>query len=282
MQRRFGVLAWTVFIAAAGSNTMARAQSDAVAPQVTVDTPRNGGVFLAPQLAGGLVGGRARDNIRGSGLATVTLLLWRGTGAATRYYDGRGFNLLTGRYLAATLKGSGELKAWSFRLPTVAQGLTPGLYHIRALARDRKNNNGFSPLVSFTIRGTAASGDVTPPHVSIDTPSNGGVYSASLTHFGALGSAHDNVGGGGIASISIIAYRYADTQGPAGYFNGTTFSSSTPIENPAIVPPTVSNQETQWLFDKPTVFTPGRILLTAVARDRAGNRSQTSITFTRR
>jgi len=220
--------------------------------------------------------------LRGTRATTPAAAAWPRSRCCCGVKHGRGFNLPGGRYLAATLSGSGELKAWSFRLPTIAQGLVPGVYHLRALARDRAGNNGFLPLVTFTIRGTSSSGDVTPPQLSIDTPQNGGVYSASQTHFGALGSAHDNAGGGGIASIRIIAYRYADAQGPAGYFNGQSFSSPTPFENPALVPPTTSNQLTQWLFDRPSVFTPGRILLTTVARDRAGNRSQTSITFTRR
>lgn len=269
-------------LAAAGSSRVARAQTDAIAPQVTVDTPRGGGTYAQAQLAGALISGRARDNASGSGISIVAIVLSREAGGLTRFYDGRGFNLASGKYLLATLGGSGELKVWSLRLPTVAQGLAPGVYRVRALARDRSGNSGYSALASFAVRGAAPPGDRTPPSVSIDTPDNGGVYSATQTHFGALGSARDNAGGSGIVTVHIIAYRYADAQGPAGYFNGTSFSSPTPIENRALTPATTSDRPTQWLFDKPAVFTPGRILVRAIARDRAGNASSASITFTRR
>lgn len=263
---------------------VARAQSDVVAPQVTVDAPRNG-AYTQAQLSGALISGRARDNASGSGIAGVAIVLSREVSGATRFYDGRGFNLVSGKYLLASLSGTGDLKAWSFRLPTAAAGLLPGVYRVRALARDLKGNSGYSALASFVVRPAAPPppSDRVPPKVSFVAPTAGVTYSATETRFGAIGDVADNAGGGGVTSVHVIAYRYADAQGPAGYFNGQTFSSATPIENAALVPRTIGNQPTQWLFSPfPFVFTPGRILLRAIARDRAGNTSQATLVYTRR
>ena len=260
----------------------ASAQSDISAPAVTLDTPRPGS-YTQAQLSGALVSGRARDNVSGSGIAGIAIILARQSNGATRFYDGRGFNLLSGRYLPATLSGTGDLKAWSFRLPTVAAGLVPGLYRVQVLARDRKGNNGFAAPASFVVRPTSPApvGDRVAPRVSFEIPEPNGIYSATETRFGAIGDVADNAGGGGVATVHIIAYRYADANGPAGYFNGQTFSSATPIENRTLTPTTVGDQPTQWLFD-PFVFPSGRILLRAIARDMAGNTSQATLTFTRR
>lgn len=281
-----------LFLAAVTSSLgAARAQSDMTAPIATVDTPRNGAAYTQAQLSGALIAGRARDNMGGSGVASVTIVLSRQAGGVTRFYDGRGFNLASAKYLLTALSGAGDIKAWSIRLPTIAAGLLPGTYRVQALARDRRGNAGSSLVTAFAVRAAAPPptppptpppGDRIAPTVSFVLPSNGATYSATTTRFGALGNVADNAGGVGVASVSVIAYRYADSNGPAGYFNGQTFTSRTPIENLARVPRTVGNQQTQWLLDPyPAVFTPGRILLRVIARDKAGNASAASLTFTR-
>lgn len=267
------------------STQAARAQSDVAPPQVTVDTPRTGVTYTQAQLSGALISGRARDNLSGSGIAQVAVLLSREANGATRFYDGRGFNAIAGKYLLASFGGTGDLKAWSFRLPTISAGLLPGVYRVRALARDHSGNSGYSALASFAVRSVAPTslGDQIGPSLSFVAPTAGATYSSTETRFGAIGNVADNAGGGGVASVHIVAYRYADASGPAGYFNGQTFSSPTPIENPTRVPPTTGSQPTQWLFDPfPFVYTPGRILLRVVARDRAGNISQATLVYTRR
>ena len=274
--------------ASLASTQAARAQSDVTPPQVTVDTPRTGVTYTQAQLSGALISGRARDNGSGSGIVQVAILLSREANGATRFYDGRGFNVISGKYLLASFGGTGDLKAWRFRLPTISAGLLPGAYRVRALARDRAGNSGYSALASFTVRSAAPTfigdqGDKIGPSLSFVAPTAGATYSSTQTRFGAIGNVADNAGGGGVATVHVVAYRYADASGPAGYFNGQTFSSPTPIENPARVPPTTGSQPTQWLFDPfPFVYTAGRILLRVVARDRAGNISQATLVYTRR
>ncbi|MDQ3814702.1 MAG: Ig-like domain-containing protein, partial [Armatimonadota bacterium] len=137
---------------------------DTVAPTVSITKPLSNTVYTSLPSATGT----AADNSGGSGLNTVTVMLYRyATAATTAGYWSGGTSWTTSYSASNELLATGTT-SWSLTLPT----LTYGDYYLRATAKDKANNatiaeswfsfsNGTSTISLSTASATSSTNKVT-------------------------------------------------------------------------------------------------------------------------
>jgi CSLREA domain-containing protein len=200
--------------------------TDTGAPiNVTVTTPANGATVSA--LAA--ISGSASDNVGGSGIKSVSVVLHRYVSGSTQYWNGSAWSP-TPSYLYPTLSDPGAVDTnWSLasnKLPSGAN-LSAGTYYLRAWAYDEGKLSVYSGLQSFKVVDTTA-----PKGVTIMTPANGSMVS-SLSSIG--GSASDDAGGSGIKSVILVLHRLRGktTQ----YWDGGTWTATPTYLHPVLSDP---------------------------------------------
>ncbi|MBV9867624.1 MAG: S8 family serine peptidase [Abitibacteriaceae bacterium] len=123
-------------------------------------------------------------------------------------------------------------------------------------------------LASVNFTGTV---DTAAPKITVTrpavTPNNR--YTSLTT---AAGTVSDNVGGSGVAQVTGLLYRYANGTTPAGYWNGTAWTTTynaTTNEKLAI-------GTTTWSLSLPKLVS-GNYWFRATAKDRVGNLARSTV-----
>jgi len=216
--------------------------------------------------------GTAADNAGGSGLAAVTVQLYRY--ANTRIgtiggYWGGGSNWAT-TYTAAHERVAIGTTAWSLTLPTPAQGLTSGRYRLRATGKDRAGNANISGYVYFTVDPTA------PASISFTTPiNNEPIVGLPLVNI----TASDDSGGSGIAHVELTMRRNSDSRFWTGA-NATGWGTMTALSTTLSKGVWSRARGTSGNLPGGANLPDGAYTLTATAYDQAGNSKSTAITVT--
>jgi hypothetical protein len=227
----------------------ARVVADTVAPTLTYSFPAANGILR--QL--GRVAGTATDNNGGSSVARVEFGLLRSVDQ--RWWSGTSW-VSDFVALPATLKGNTWSRAAG--LPT-GSNLRDGAYVIVGFAYDRVGNRGQRDT-NFIIDTTA------PTALTITSPTNGARV-GTLAPFS--GTVSDNTGGSGIDRVEVFIRRANDGR----YWSGRNWATI-PVALPA-----TQGTNNSWT----RAGTPGGTnlqqtiyYLTAIAYDRAGNRTTTT------
>lgn len=227
---------------------------DTVLPNVAITQPAANNVYSNLAAATG----SASDG--GSGVQSVSVQLYRlgnpTLSVAAGYWAG-GSNWSAGYTTANEILCTGTTN-WSISLPTVAQGLEPSQYRIRATAKDGAGNSQSSVYVYFTIDPLA------PASVTITTPAAAAIVT-SLPSIKV--AALDNNGGTGIASVSLVLKRRSDSR----YWSGASITSWAAA--PFNLPTTLSGGLWQLNSGLPAGadLLDGLYDIVATAYDKAGN-----------
>ena len=106
--------------------------------------------------------------------------------------------------------------------------------------------------------------DSTPPAVSVTGPTSG--LFAKVKPI-VSGAAADEASGSGLASKTLLLYRYAAGSVTAGYWNGTAWDAT---YNSATHERAISGTTATWTFTLPTLAD-GKYYVRATAKDKSGN-----------
>lgn len=250
----FSSTLWRLFLATLlmciSTGKMAWAQTDTTAFRPVFTQPVNGAAINSLPA----VRGTATDNAGGSGVNRVTVAIYRV--ADQLWWNGTAFTP-TFTELPTTLTGN----AWerTTGLPNGAD-LAEGQYTIVALGYDNAGNRDQTDIV-VTVDKTA------PTSVAFTQPTNDQLVGSLAT---ITGTVADNTGGSGIASVVLFLRRSSDGL----YWSGTDWVvNQTELET----------RSGGGFFTRDTALPSGAALqngtyfLTAVARDLAGNRTDTTI-----
>lgn len=220
-----------------------------------------------------------------SGVAKVSLLLFRLTATSNyEYWNGTAW-VATSAYLPATLNpaSGGENVSWSYAANTLPTGanFSDGTYYIHAHAYDKAGN---SP--TFLATDFKKTPDTTVPTVSFTTsattpagtkPLNSSTINAMPAITGVAADA-----GSGVAKAELRLYRVVNSV--TEYWNGTTWGT-TSVRLTATLNPTTGGANVSWSKSSgwPTVaagtLTNGTYYLTAYAYDKAGKTANVSSNF---
>ncbi len=186
---------------------------DTVAPASVLTFPS--AAFYGPSGWAGAISGTAADNAGGSGLASVGVAILDTT--TNLYWNGTTFTSAAKVFNAATLNAG----TWTYAL--VASKLTAGhSYTVQSKATDVAGN-AETPGVGQTFQF-----DATVPTSTITVPS-AAFYNTAGWPGAIAGTAQDNAGGSGVASVGVSILDATTSQ----YWNGTAFASATPVFNAA-------------------------------------------------
>ncbi|HEX8552700.1 MAG TPA: Ig-like domain-containing protein [Abditibacteriaceae bacterium] len=161
--------------------------------------------------------------------------------------------------LAPSVSGSSTLLSRTTNLPQAgtdsAIHLTEGRYTTTTYIYDAANNRG-SVLSTFDV-------DRTAPIPTITAPAAGAYISSLLP---VRGTAVDNAGGAGVASVSMLLRRSSD----GAFWNGTSW-----LTTQTLLPTTLSTSNWTSAVSMPagTNLEEGRYIIYAYAYDRSGNRN---------
>jgi alpha-tubulin suppressor-like RCC1 family protein len=156
---------------------------DAVQAVATLDTTAPVGVTIATPASDSTVSGlssisgSASDNVGGSGIKSVSVVLHRIVSGSTQYWNGSTW-AATPSYLYPTLSNPGAVDTdWSLTTSELPSGvdLPAGTYYLRAWAYDQGNRSVYSGLQSFSVGAGAQS--ISPSSVKLQGVS--GVVSSS-------------------------------------------------------------------------------------------------------
>src|SRR5439155_4112615 len=133
--------------------------------------------------------------------------------STSKYWDGTGFNSATG--VPITASGT---TSWSLSFPA-SNFTADGSYIEAATSIDAAGNTKTEGNNTFTY-------DNTPPTTAFTFPASGATYDATSWNAGAIskisGTASD-------ATSGVSTDQVAVQQGSGNYWNGTSFSSATPV-----------------------------------------------------
>ena len=138
------------------------------------------------------------------------------------------------------------------------------------------NYTGFSPAPDITFTRTLTPTyfivtakapqvvDNTPPTVSVTSPTSGLFANVNPV---VSGTAADDAEGSGLASKTLLLYRYAATGITAGYWNGSAWDAG---YNAATQEKAISGTTSSWTYTLPTLAD-GKYYVRATAKDNRGN-----------
>jgi parallel beta-helix repeat protein len=225
---------------------------DTVKPAALFYSPRNGATVNSLKFLTGV----ATDNPSGRGIDTFVISIRRASD--NRFWSGTGWTSISEFPLKPTLTGI----RWTYNNGPTAAALTDGSYYVlTAVVIDKAGNRG---LARVLVRA-----DVVAPTVTIETPANGARVQ-TLSRLSGLVA--DTSVGSGIDQVALGLKRAADNR----YWNGRNW-----VTTPISLRTTIRGNTWTNADNLPggTNLTPGLYYLTAVAIDRAVNRSSVTTGF---
>lgn len=230
------------------SNTI-HVSVDNTAPAVAITDPLEG-AFVSELRS---IGGTAADEVNGSGLERVSVVIQRRRDFAA--WDGSGWNPLgAGSLLPAVAFGGIWLRVIGLPAPV---DLEEGDYTIQAYAVDRAGNT--------TVAQHRITVDKTAPLIAFSAPTDGARIGALAS---IVGTVSDSASG--VRSVVADLQRVSDGH----YWNGSAWQTA-----PAETSAAFTSATWQWVYGLPsgTDLPDGDYRLTAAALDAAGNRASTAI-----
>jgi DNA-binding beta-propeller fold protein YncE len=223
---------------------------DTANPTVAFTSPASGASLPAGTVA---VAGTSSDD---TSVAAVDLQVQRSSDSQWLQANGTWGGTQT--FVPATLASPGAgSSGWTYSVPAT----TAGTYSMTARVTDQANKTGQATR-SFSV----AAADTTAPDTAITSPAANATVTTPTTTF--TGTATDNAG---VSSVTILI-KDRDT-GLWRQTNGTWASTTAGAQNLATVSPVGGTSPTWTLAD--VALAPGNYLVTARARDAAGNQDAT-------
>ncbi len=240
-----------------GPTTSAQFYIDIATPTAAITTPVTGATLKTPPT----ITGTAWDDVTGSSLTSIQIIISSGTGTKS-YWNGG-----SSQWVAGTVTSNTVTLSTTWTYTTAGLGLVPDKdYYIVLQVMDKAGNTFISLPSTFTY-------DTQPPTVSISTPVEQGYYSSLPIYVSTpfAGSATD--GGSDPAGISTVTLTLFDVTFSS-YFNGSGWTGS--ISSVA-----AQGSANAWTYDNANLsFLDGHeYTLTELASDNATNNNTVTKTF---